>query len=195
MIKFKHVLKSIPKSTYIYSIPDLYSFNEDLDYIQQCINSNTIPSIYPIMDNTSDYLAIIELEHGKEIMEKYKLKLVQEIRRRDKSTPYQDVLTNSTPITLYYTISNNIKEELGILDDTFDKELEFLQTSYKELRVCFTIELEELLGKHIISIPNPTIIVIYEDYTNTICLEGLIIDVLCKDLHICKPTKNTKCYV
>jgi hypothetical protein len=195
MIKFKHVLKSIPKSTYIYFVPDLYSFNEDLDYIQQCINTNTIPSIFPIVDNTSEYLTKVEVEYGKEVVDKYKLKLIQEIKRRDKSTPYQDVLTNSTPVTLYYNISNNIKEELGIIDDTFDKEIELIQTSYKELRVCFTIELDELLGKHIISITNPNLIVIYEYHTNLICLEGLVVDVMCKELHLCKPTRNTKCYV
>ena len=90
-------------------------------------------------------------------------------------------------------------EKLNLIDFFFENEAARLGITPEQLENIVELasneELDELLGKHIISITNPNLIVIYEGHTTFICLEGLVVDVMCKSLHIYKPTKNTKCYV
>lgn len=188
----KKILKQLPETVCLYSLPELFALSDNLDYVEYCIKTKTLPLI-PKINHIDEYLEELSEYFSKEVIDKQRDELISLLKVRDKSTPDLDAYTNSTIITAYYTITSDIKGELGIQTDEYDELLNTLGDCTKELRVYFATEIYPLIHQYIVSVKNPTIVNITDNEDREICLKNLSIDVDCSKLKLNK--YNTQKYV
>ena len=188
----KNILKQLFNSVYLYSLPELFALSDNLEYVEYCIKTKTSP-IIPKINHIEEYIKNLRLVFSKKVIKKNKQKIIKILKEQDKSTPELDAYTNSTIVTAYYTITSNIKEELGIQTDEYDELLDTLGDCTKGLKVFFATEIYPLIHQYIISVRNPTIVNTINNEKREICLKDLSIDVVCSKVKLNK--NNTQKYV